>query len=111
MKSKAAFIVGTGLGYVLGTRAGRQQLEKFKGWTREVWEDPRLQAHVNDFGSKATEFAKTEGSALKDKVTGTVKSVVGSFDGGADATEDADADADGPGPVPANGSHVADEPA
>lgn len=77
MRSKLVFIAGAGLGYVLGTRAGRQQFEKIKGWSRSVWQDPRVQAQVNDFEARATDFAKTEGAALKDKVTDTVKSVVG----------------------------------
>ena len=77
MKSKMVFIAGAGLGYVLGTRAGRQQFEKIKGWSLSVWQDPRVQAQVNDLEARATDFAKTEGAALKDKVTDTVKSVVG----------------------------------
>lgn len=79
MKSRAVFIVGAGLGYVLGTRAGRQHLEKLAGWTRDVWDDPRVQAQVTDLGARATEFAKTEASTLKEMVTGTVKFVVGSL--------------------------------
>lgn len=100
MKSKAAFIIGAGLGYVLGTRAGREQWEKASEWTRDAWADPRVQAQVNDLSAKATEFAKTEGSALKDrmaefakaegsalkeKVAGTVEYVVDSREDGASA--------------------------
>jgi hypothetical protein len=68
MQSKAAFIIGAGLGYLLGTRKGREQLDKAKEWTQEAWADPRVQAQVNDLSTKATEFAKTEGSALKERV-------------------------------------------
>ncbi|WP_211374173.1 YtxH domain-containing protein [Cellulomonas fimi] len=82
MKSKAVFILGAGVGYVLGTRAGRQQFEKIKGWSRGVWEDPRVQAQVTGLEEKATEFAKTQAPVLKEKVTGTVKSAVGSVTGG-----------------------------
>lgn len=109
MRTKAAFIVGAGLGYVLGTRAGRQQFEKIKGWMREVWDDPRVQEHVNDLGAKVTEFATTEGSIIRDRVTDTVRSVVDSVQGGAGGTGSAFADA--AGPVPAGGVHVAGEPA
>lgn len=76
MRVKAAFIAGAGIGYVLGTRAGRQQFEKLQGWSKSVWQDPRVQQQVTDLEEKASEIAKTEGAALKDKVTGAVKSVV-----------------------------------
>ena len=82
MKSKVIFITGAGLGYLLGTRAGREQFEKIKNWSLSVWEDPRVQAQVNGFEVRATDFAKTEGAALKDKVTETVKSVVDSVKDG-----------------------------
>jgi histidinol-phosphate/aromatic aminotransferase/cobyric acid decarboxylase-like protein len=83
MKSKAFFIAGAGMGYVLGTRAGREQFEKIKKWSMSMWQDPRVQAQVNDLEARAAEFAKTEGAALKDKVAETVKSVVGSVRDGA----------------------------
>ncbi|QTE29583.1 YtxH domain-containing protein [Pengzhenrongella sicca] len=76
MKAKLAFIAGAGIGYVLGTRAGRQQFEAIQGWSRSVWQDPRVQSQVNDLEAKASDLAKTEGAALKDKVTVAVKSVV-----------------------------------
>ena len=74
MGSKAAFIIGAGLGYVLGTRGGREQLEKAKGWTQDMWSDPRVQAQVSDLSAKASEFARTEGSALKDRMTDFARS-------------------------------------
>jgi hypothetical protein len=99
MKPKGIFIVGAGLGYFLGTRTGREQVEKARVWAQDLWADPRVQSQVTDFGAKASEFAKTEGSALKDKVTefaktegstlkekltGTVEYVVDSREGTAD---------------------------
>ncbi len=67
MKTKAAFVLGAGVGYVLGTRAGRQQFEKIKGWASDTWHDPRVQSRVDDLESTATQFAKEQGSALADK--------------------------------------------
>lgn len=83
MRSKAAFIVGTGLGYVLGTRAGRQRFEKLKGWTRTVWENPRVQARVTELEGKAVDLARSEGAALKGRVTENLRSAVSSARGGA----------------------------
>lgn len=73
MGSRAAFIVGAGIGFLLGTRTGREQIEKVRGWTQEVWEDPRVQSQVSDLSAKATDFARTEGSALKDRVADFAK--------------------------------------
>ena len=82
MRSKAAFIVGTGLGYVLGTRAGRQRFEKIKGVTRRVWQNPQVQARVTELEAKAADFARSEGAALKGRVTENLRSAVSSARGG-----------------------------
>ncbi|WP_243738329.1 YtxH domain-containing protein [Cellulomonas shaoxiangyii] len=74
MKGKLTFLVGAGVGYLLGTRAGRQQFEKIKGWATETWQDPRVQGYVKDAESAATDFAKTQGGALKEKAVSTAKS-------------------------------------
>lgn len=85
MKTKAAFIVGAGIGYVLGTRAGRRQFESIKTHARDLWNNETVQSTVTTLQDKATEVAKEQGaalkdvakeqgSALKDKVTDAVKS-------------------------------------
>lgn len=100
MKTKAAFVLGAGIGYVLGTRAGRQQFEKIKGWASDTWNDPRVQSRVDDLESTAAQFAKEQGSALadkakeqgfalKDKAVDAVKSATSRGDHG-DDTEAAD---------------------
>lgn len=76
MKGKLAFVLGAGVGYVLGTRAGRAQFEKIKGWASDAWHDPRVQSTVDDLESKAAGFAKDQGAALKDKAVDAVKSAV-----------------------------------
>lgn len=76
MKGKLAFVLGAGVGYVLGTRAGRTQFEKIKGWASDAWHDPRVQSTVDDLESTATRFAKDQGGALKDKAVDAVKSAV-----------------------------------
>ena len=48
MRAKAAFLVGGAVGYVLGTRAGREQFERIRGQAQRLWEDPRVQGTVND---------------------------------------------------------------
>ena len=81
MKSKLAFVVGAGLGYVLGTRAGRQQFEKIKGFATDLWSDPRVQGYVQDVEGQAKDFARQQGSALKDKAVDAAKSAFSSGSG------------------------------
>ena len=76
MKGKLAFVAGAGLGYLLGTRAGRGQFEKIKGWANDVWQDPRVQGYVQDVEGQATAFAKQQGAALKDTVVDAAKQAV-----------------------------------
>ena len=87
MKGKLTFVLGAGVGYLLGTRAGRQQFEKIKTWASDTWNDPRVQGYVQDAEQAATEFAKTQGGALKDKAVSTAKS---RFSGSSDASDGSD---------------------
>ncbi len=82
MGSRSAFIVGTGLGYVLGTRAGRQRFEKIKGVTLRAWNSPQVQERVHELEGKAADFARSEATALKGRVTENLKSAVSSARGG-----------------------------
>lgn len=47
MKGKLLFVAGLGVGYVLGTRAGREQYEKLKTQASRLWNDPRVQKQVD----------------------------------------------------------------
>jgi hypothetical protein len=76
MKGKLAFVLGAGVGYVLGTRAGRVQFEKIKGWASDAWNDPRVQSTVEDLESQAARIAKDQGAAIKDKAVDAVKTAV-----------------------------------
>jgi hypothetical protein len=87
MKGKAAFIVGTGVGYVLGTRAGRQRFEKIKGWSRQAWENPQVQARVTEVKAKAGDFAKSEATAIKGRVTENVRTSIAARRSGSEPVE------------------------
>jgi hypothetical protein len=54
MRVKLALIVGAGIGYVLGTRAGRQRYEQIKRAAGKMWHDPRVQQQVH----QAEDFAR-----------------------------------------------------
>jgi hypothetical protein len=88
MRAKAAFLIGGAVGYVLGTRAGREQFEKLRDQARTLWDDPRVQSTVSDVEQRATTLIKERGPELKDKVTDAVKSAtetVRARTGGGDA--------------------------
>lgn len=77
MRGKAAFVVGGLVGYVLGTRAGREQFERIRVQARKVWEDPRVQDTVADVGQRAQGLVAEVAPELKDRVTDAVRSASG----------------------------------
>ena len=60
MKGKAGLVVGLAVGYVLGTRAGRERYEQIKEQWLKVYNLPPVQEQV----VKAKEFAKSTAMAL-----------------------------------------------
>ncbi|MBS1673811.1 MAG: hypothetical protein JSS74_07585 [Actinobacteria bacterium] len=72
MKGKIGLVVGLGVGYVLGTRAGRERYEQIKKQWLKLWHLDPVQAQVH----KAQEFAKTQAAAVPKALwTGAVKVV------------------------------------
>lgn len=78
---KLSFFVGAGVGYLLGARAGRQQFEKIKSASQQVWENPRVQSSVHRVEEKVGQVARDQASAVTDKVSETVKSRIGGSNG------------------------------
>ena len=86
--SKLGFIVGVGVGYVLGAKAGRRRYEQIKARADKVWQSPTVQHKVNDatqvvrdkapeLQHKVAAVAKDAGSAVKAKVSGSDHSGTG----------------------------------
>ncbi len=63
------FIVGLGVGYVLGARAGRPQYERLKSKVTEAWEDPRVQKVVTE----TQEFVREKAPVVQEKVVAGTK--------------------------------------
>jgi hypothetical protein len=63
---KVSMLAGGVVGYVLGTRAGRERYEQIKGQAQRVWSDPRVQSKA----SGAADLAKEKAAGVADKVTG-----------------------------------------
>ena len=72
MKGKVLFVVGLGVGYVLGTRAGRQRYEQIKSVAVKVWDSPTVQKQVHN----AQGFAPDRIGDLGTLVTENVKRAV-----------------------------------
>ena len=72
MKGKILFITGLGVGYVLGTRAGRERYEWIKKTASKFWNDPRVQQQVDT----AEAFVKDKAPDVAEFVAGGAKKVV-----------------------------------
>jgi hypothetical protein len=72
MKYRMTFIVGTAVGYVLGSRAGRERYEQIKRLSRRISENPTVQETAGLVRAQAGELAGT----AKHKVTGKFQETV-----------------------------------
>lgn len=59
MRGKVGLVIGLGVGFVLGARAGRERYEQIKAAAQKVWKLDPVQVEV----SRAKAFAKS--SAMK----------------------------------------------
>lgn len=71
---KFSLLIGAGVGYVLGTRAGRSQYDKIVAQTQKLWRDPRVQRTTQ----QARDTAGDLGHKAQDKVSAKVDEHVGS---------------------------------
>ncbi|HEY0260180.1 MAG TPA: YtxH domain-containing protein [Lacisediminihabitans sp.] len=77
MRGKLLLLVGLGVGYVLGTRAGRERYEEIKRTTGKLWHDPRVQKQVKN----AEEFAKDKGPEVVEFLSDGAKKVTSQIGG------------------------------
>lgn len=73
MKGKLALLGGLAVGYVLGTRDGRERFEQIKGTARSLWNDPAVQQKMGE----AQEYAKEKAPEVQQKVMQTAQDTVG----------------------------------
>ena len=77
MKGKILLLTGLAVGYVLGTRAGRERYEEIKTAANKLWADPRVQKPVR----QAEDFVKDKAPEVADFVTDGVKNVASKVTG------------------------------
>jgi hypothetical protein len=88
---KMTFLAGAAAGYVLGTKAGREQYEKIMAAAKHVNENPKVQHAVEAVSSKGTEIITEAKEKIGDKVPGarsgsTEEATAGSTNGSAAST-------------------------
>jgi hypothetical protein len=62
---KLLLLAAAGVGYVLGTRAGRERYDQIKGTVNKVKNDPRVQEKAH----QAVDTARHQAPLVADKVT------------------------------------------
>ena len=77
MRGKILLVVGIGIGYVLGTRAGRAKYDEMKATAQKLWNDPRVQKQVNN----AEEFVKDKAPEVAEFLSDGAKKVVSQVSG------------------------------
>lgn len=85
MRGKILFATGLAVGYVLGTRAGRERYEQLKRSALGFWNDPRVQHRVD----QVEDFVKEKAPEVADFVTDGAKKVVGAVSGKGNDTKSA----------------------
>lgn len=71
MRGKLLFVLGAGVGYVVGARAGRERYEAMKAQADSLWKDPRVQEKVSEAG----EAVKHRVPDVQGKLTGAAGAV------------------------------------
>ena len=68
MRGKLMFIAGIGVGYVLGTRAGRQKFDQMVAQARRFWESPTVQEAAGVVQEQANRLYDQGKSAVTDQM-------------------------------------------
>jgi hypothetical protein len=68
MRGKLIFITGVGVGYVLGTRAGRERFDQMVAQARKVWESPTVQEAAGVVQAQATRLYDEGKQLVTDQV-------------------------------------------
>ena len=102
MKKKLLFVAGAAVGYVIGTRTGRQGYEKLKDQAGAVWQKPAVQ----DGLSRAESFVEEKVPFVGSTVSSAVKSAADSI---SDAVKKNESDDSGSSNSSSEGSDESDD--
>lgn len=68
MRYRATFFIGAAVGYVLGSRAGRERYEQIKRLSRRIAQNPTVQEAAGVLRAQAEELAGTARSTINDRL-------------------------------------------
>ena len=71
MRGRILLVTGIAIGYVLGTRAGRQRYEEIKSAVSGFWNSPRVQKNVHQAEDYVKEKAPEVAKSVVAKATGS----------------------------------------
>ncbi len=71
MRGKMAFLTGAAVGYVLGSRAGRERYEQISAAARKIKDSPTLQEAAGVMQAQAARFAVTGKDAVAHRLSHT----------------------------------------
>jgi hypothetical protein len=83
MRGKILFVVGLGVGYVLGTRAGRERYEQIRKAAENVWNTPAVQQGVGT----VKEFASARVGDISETVVDGMRTFIGNATKSSGATK------------------------
>ncbi len=67
---KMSLLIGAGVGYVLGTRAGRGQYDRMVAEARKLWRDPRVQRTAQQAQDQASDLGRRAEEQINDTMGG-----------------------------------------
>jgi hypothetical protein len=67
MRYRVVFLAGLGIGFIIGTRAGRERYEQMRRMARKVADNPSVQQAAGVLQAQAAGFAKTAGGKVADR--------------------------------------------
>ena len=76
MRYRVTFVIGLAVGYVLGTRAGRERYEQLKKAAREISQNPAVRNTAESAAHQSRHFAGKAYHTVTDKVTDRVPAAV-----------------------------------
>ena len=73
MGTKTGILIGVGIGYVLGTRAGRERYEQIRASASKLRRFPIVARPLDAAGQKMSDLVRAGGEQVTDKVADAVK--------------------------------------
>lgn len=73
MGTKTGILIGVGIGYVLGARAGRERYEQIRAGASKIRRFPVVARPLDAAGQKVSDFVRAGGEQVTDKVADAVK--------------------------------------